>query len=367
MKDLIRRFFSRDTMNYTKLSEESGSSASQEYLLATESLEKEASLSIEETETYDLPALSRPGEAIKLLDLPDFLIERISNLLDEVSLLSLKNINASFRGLIRIDDGRISQCARWAMLCLLEDDLLRAGKPLPLRLACRYCKRAHLKMDFGVKHGNAGHGIECLGPVETFRPRARFCWRSIPRMLDYTSKATEAANESRGRRVKDGWALVRRPTCCHCYTPLVPDQDDLLECPICNKECEVCKYLPAPIFERDGARRPLESHENIRFVRRACKHYKLEIQDLNGIRHPGRPAPEEPKKWRFGSFRVEGRYGVDVERCLLHSQRRRKNPFSLHGPVEIPQSPEAPGARRESEELYFHPSRPQPSLVRSLN
>ncbi len=110
MKDLIRRLFSRDTMNYTKLSEESGSSASQEHLLVTESLEKEASLSVDETETCDLPASSCPGERIKLLDLPNFVIERISKLLDEVSLLSLKNVNASFRGLIRIDDGRLGPC-----------------------------------------------------------------------------------------------------------------------------------------------------------------------------------------------------------------------------------------------------------------
>jgi len=333
MEHLIRRIFTRGLWKCTALRTDSAFGASQEYLLSNQSVENKEYLSGDDSE----PRAS-------LAHLGEDLILRISSLLDEVSLLCLKNTNARFRDIIKTNQTEFSQCVRWRMLTLLEQDLLGKGDSLPGSLACMYCKRTHPRADLGVRNGNAGYGIERLYLMEACGPDARFCWRYIPDLLDYTARIEYPEVENHDlppfARLTDRWVSAYRAICCHCCGRLDLDDNDKYSCPACNKKCEACGFAKLVHFERHGPQRPLESYANIRFVRRRATGYGLEIRDLNGIRHPERPPPKEPKIWRERCFASEILQAVRANECLLH-QHIERNLFSLYSPVVLFTSPES--------------------------
>ena len=346
-KGLIRYFFPANT---TATSTDATFGASQEYLLRTKSVEDQGYLSDDESDSGDAP-LKDHGEGA-LPHLPKDLILRISKVLDEVSLLCWKNTNRYFREIITMDETQISQCARWEMLTLLEDDLLDRDKSrdksfaLLKKLACRYCKLAHPKEDFGVPDGNVGYGVERLYLIDACAPQKRFCWRYIPKLLDYTSGIENL--DGRGQKLlTDKWVCVSREVCNHCGNRLVRDETDKFVCQFCAKKCEICGFGVFPNFERHGPRRPLESYAGIRFMRRMEKDYRLEIRDLNGIRDPQKPLPSEPKIWREQGFWAEYHQEYPALECRIHRVRTSRNPFSLYSPVENSKSyfPRRPGRR----------------------
>lgn len=116
----------------------------------------------------------------------------------------LEDIAPPFRSLI--NKTQVSQCVRWAVLCWLECDLLARGAPSPDRLACRFCKRSHPLQDFGIPGKNVGYGVERLYLLQGWAPQGRFCWRHIPKRLNYTT--TQVATEEK-------WVVVRHLTCLH--------------------------------------------------------------------------------------------------------------------------------------------------------
>jgi hypothetical protein len=204
MEYLIRRIFTPGLWKCTALRTDSSFGASQEYLLSNHSVENKAYLSGNDSEPH--ASLAHLGENLVL---------RISSLLDEVSLLCLKNTNARFRDIIKIKEKQFSQCVRWRMLTLLEQDLLGKGDSLPDSLACMYCKQTHARADFGVRNGNAGYGIERLYLMEACGPDARFCWRYIPNLLDYTARIEYPEVENHDlppfARLTDRWVSAYRP------------------------------------------------------------------------------------------------------------------------------------------------------------
>ena len=327
MENLIRRIFTWGFRKCTARRTDSSSGASQEYLLSDQSVEEKdyEYLSGDDSEPYtSLPHLA------------DDLVLRISSLLDEVSLLCLKNTNAHFRNIIKMNEKQLPRCVKWRMLTLLERDLQDKGDSLPNTLACIYCKRTHPRADFGVRNGNAGYGIERLYVMEACGPGVRFCWRYIPKLLDYTARIENPEVDNRdlpySARSTDKWVSAYRATCCHCCGRLDHDQNGKLSCPTCKKKCEACGFTMLLHYERHGPQRPLESYANIRFVRNLGTGYSLEIRDLNGIRHPDEPPPKEPKIWRERCLLSEIHQDIRAAMCLLHDPVER-NLFSLYSPV----------------------------------
>lgn len=304
-------------------------SPSQEHLLPKRLAEKEHYLFEDKKQTEQ--ALSK---------LPDDIILRIASLLNQVSRLCLKYTNKRFRETLKTDDVRLSQCVNWLMLARLERDLLKKGEALPDRLACRYCKQAHPKEDFGVRNGNVGYGIERLEISDFPIPEMRFCWRYIPRLLLYGSDVeSEKIEQDYPKPLQDTWTLTRRWTCLHCNNELTAFQAKKLRCPICEIDCEVCRPLNLPYLQRLGPKRLLESYANIRFVRRTCTGGKFEVRDLNGIRHPERPLPKEPREWRQGSIVTDLRKHIRIAGYLIHRYRVGRNRFSLYSPYIPPGRP----------------------------
>ena len=329
-KDLIRCFLPADI---TASSTDFAFGASQEYLLGTLSVERKGSLSDNESDSGHA-SLKDHGEGA-LPRLPKDLVLRISEVLDEVSLLCFKNTNRYLREIITINETQISQCARWRMLTFLEADLVARDKSYALlrHLACMYCKRAHPKEDFGVPDGNVGYGVERLYLIHACEPDARFCWRYIPKLLNYTPGIENL--DGRGQKLlTDKWVCEYRKMCYHCGNRLVSDETDKLVCQFCAEECEICKIWALPNFERHGPQRPLESYAGIRFVRRTKKDYRLEIRDLNGIRDPQKPLPSEPKIWREWGRWVEIFQEYMAVECLVHKFIISRNRFSLYSPVD---------------------------------
>ena len=334
MKAFIRRIFAADVGKYKSRSTRSTQSSSQEYLLADSLLEKKTYLSGDKTDPYD-DAPVKYCRGAQLPSLPQKVISRISGFLDEVSVLCLKNTSTHLRDVIKIDESQVSQCARWRMLCFLESDLRNEGSYLPSHLACRYCKRAHPREEFGVRDGNVGYGIERLRLIELSRPEARECWRSIPKKLVYTP-GTESLGTSTTHPPNKGdkWVVVRVPVCVHCCERSSRHENGSLECQVCKQECKVCGFSIGLNFERHGPERPLEDYANIRFVRRFCNDFRLEMQDLNGIRDPRRRPGQEHKNkiWRERSLIAEFWQYVHIERALVPKNQRR---FSLYSDIHI--------------------------------
>lgn len=242
LKALVRRMFAADVGKSQSRSTRSIQDPSQEYLLADSLLERKTYLSGDKTDPYPDASVKYCGGA-ELPSLPQEVTSRISRFLDEVSVLCLKNTNTNLRDVIKIDESQVSQCARWMMLCFLESDLRNEGSSLPGHLACRYCKKAHPREEFGVRDGNVGYGVERLCLIETSLPKTRQCWRSIPKLLVHTP-GTESLGISTALPEKGGdkWVLVRVPICVHCCERLSRHENGSWDCPVCKQECEVCGF-----------------------------------------------------------------------------------------------------------------------------
>ena len=269
--------------------------------------------------------------------LPDDVVLYMSNFLDEVSLVCLTFVSTRFRRLVRAVESRAVRCVRWRVQCLLEQDLIRSMLArdtlltMPDRLACNFCKCLHPLKDFGVRGKNGGYGIETLRLVPRVHPEARYCWRHIRKRLNYSSdngslhleKSTiETPSEER-------WVEIYEATCLHCGTRLTGDAHVGYACSVCHEECSICHLAFLRSFKRQGPQRPLESHTKIRFKRRRCTGYTLEIRDLNGIQRD--PLPPESSTWFERSPMFESAEHSLVSGCLVPRKYRR---FPLYSPVE---------------------------------
>lgn len=200
-------------------------------------------------------------------------------------------------------------------------------------LGLQVLQKAHPREEFGVRDGNVGYGVERLCLIETSLPKTRQCWRSIPKLLVYTP-GTESLGISTALPEKGGdkWVLVRVPICVHCCERLSRHENGSWDCPVCKQECEVCGFSTDLVLQTHGPDRPLEDYANIRFVRRYCHNFRLEIQDSNGIREPRRRPGQEPKIWRERSLIAEFWQYIHIEKALVPKNQRR---FSLYSDVYI--------------------------------
>lgn len=118
--------------------------------------------------------------------LPDGVVLRIPSRLGLISRASLKYTNSHLRKLIPRAISQSPQCNRWRVLCLLEQDYLAKNVALN-RLTCCFCKRSHPKEDFGVRGRDTGCGVECLYMLGRYSPEVRYCYRHVPKTVDYSS------------------------------------------------------------------------------------------------------------------------------------------------------------------------------------
>ena len=205
------------------------------------------------------------------------LILGIAGFLGEVFLLCLKNTNTHFRDTIKIDESQVSQCARWTMHCFLEIDLQDKGSSPPSQFGCGCCKRAHPQEEFGGGDGNVNYGIERLHLIEICHLKARYCWRYIPKILNYTTPQ---------QTIKDQWIMVMFLICIHCHERSSRHENGDWKCPVCQEKYEVCRFGRELRYERHGPERPLEDYANVRFVRRYYQDLRLEIPEDAQTKNP---------------------------------------------------------------------------------
>ena len=326
---MFRGFLTKVRAKHTIEAKEFHSNASRENLLSdyTQFLDEK---------TYEESVPYRSGPTFS--DLPAGIILRISSFVDIATLLSFHYTNRTLRESVSLENAGTSRCARWMMLHLLEKDSANKGHPLPDRLACWYCKRSHPKEDFGLEHGNVGFGIERLLMFSIPCRKYRFCWRYIPKLLNYTPSTDDLKTDSNDDNNQvERWIEVPRHQCMHCSSKTHVDQTGKRQCSECKQECEICGFREVSSFERRGPKRPFESFENLRFVKRAKHNYRAEIRDMNGLRRPGSQLHPESRIWKNGSLSNEFRQHVRavesiVPRKLQDDQQRR---FALYVPIVL--------------------------------
>lgn len=265
---------------------------------------------------------------LSLALLPQSVLTYVLNMLDVVSLLSLKNTNSQFRRFIEIDKLLVSRCARWRMLAHLEEDLRAQGARCPKKLSCCFCKRSHPIKDFGTMHGNIGYGIERLYLLHRHLSTIRFCWRHIPTRLNYTPAVKRDGLQEPADT--DTWVEVSVMSCMHCGTRACLDENGDYTCAVCDEECAICGFGDVPGFERHGPQRPLESYSKLRFIRRRNTGYQLEMRDLNGIQKS--EPPKEQSFWIERRQYWENMKHREVSRHLVRSDERQ---HPLYSPVEL--------------------------------
>jgi len=336
-QNLIRRTFTVDIRKFAALNAKSAFDTSQEHLLVNQSFEEQTYQPGDEPDADDYAFLQGRNDRA-LPHLPEDLILRISGLLDEVSLLCLKNTNTRFRHTITISEALISRCARWMVLCRLEEDIRNRDGSLPDQLACMYCKKPHPQKDFGVRNGNVGYGIERLLMIESCQPYFRYCWRYLPKIMNYSPGIENLDKRGRPSR-RDKWVELLEAICFHCGDRLNLEENGQSECRTCNKECEVCGFGMLRGWERHGPQRPLGTYANIRFIRFGPD---LEIRDVNGIRDLRKPLAPEPSIWRQGSVRFE--IGQHLRVWCSYVAFNKCDHFSFINPIE--RQKERPGAKK---------------------
>ncbi|KAL8784630.1 MAG: hypothetical protein Q9195_008979 [Heterodermia aff. obscurata] len=332
MKIIFRDFLMKDRAKFTIKTKEFHSNAAREYLLSdyTHFLNEKA---YEDSVEDSVPDRSGPT----LSDLPADIILRISGFVDIVTLLSFHYTNRTLRENVSLKDAGISRCARWMMLHLLEKDSADKGDSPPDRLACWYCKTSHPKEDFGVEPGNVGFGIERLSILTVPGRKFRFCWRYIPKFLDYTPSTDDLKTDFNDDNQVERWIEVPRHQCMHCSSKTYVDQTGRRQCSECKQECEICGFREVSIFERRGPKRPFESFENLRFVQRMKHGYQTEIRDMNGLRRPGQQLHPEPRIWKNKSSFNEFLQHSRAEDSILPRKRQgdQQRRFALYVPLEF--------------------------------
>ena len=229
------------------------------------------------------------------------------------------------------------RCVRWRFQCLLEEDLIRGMLArgtlltMPDRLACSFCKRLHPLEDFGARGKSVGYGIEALRLAQRSNPEARYCWRHIPKRLNYNldngSRQLEKWTDQ--TPLEEKWVEIYEATCLHCGTRLIRDENVEYACSVCREECSICHFAFMKSYKRQGPPRPFESYTKIRFIRRRCTGYALEIRDLNGIQR--NPLPPESSYWFERTPMFESAEHSLISGCLVPWKYRR---FPLHSPVK---------------------------------
>ena len=316
LKQGVQQFFSGGSKKQARKSNESAISTSQEHLLASPWAEEQDN---------PLGTEIHPQNHAFLSYLPTELILCISELLDQGSLLALKNTNRRFQDAISISGVRISRCARWKMLCYLERDLMDRDEPLPNRLACFYCKDAHAKEEFTRFDNDVGHGVRRLHVIQTSQPEARFCWRWVPTTsLHYLLRIEDVAAIT---PTPPKSVYTYRWICEHCGERIIDrDENNKLYCRMCSQVCKICSSRAFLIFEFYGFEHPLEACSTL------AKNHQLQTQDSNDIPDPPKPPPPEPEISRDRSLRIEVSPQFTAEHSLVHRSRVRRNRVPLSNP-----------------------------------
>ena len=109
--------------------------------------------------------VQRDGASCSLTSLPHEITLLILEILDIVSLVSLKLTSKRFFETIAVKKTKLNACAKWAITCLLEQDLIAKGAPLPTFIACFFCKEKHPAQrlrpppdPYGIRFRAAGDG-----------------------------------------------------------------------------------------------------------------------------------------------------------------------------------------------------------------
>lgn len=180
---------------------------------------------------------------------------------------------------------------KWRINCLLEKDSRAKGAPLPQKLQCAFCKRAHDLYMFVVPRINVG--------MTKSDPEIRHCWLHMSKRFCYCPAFRDPQQREWAQSLKrDRWIATLRMICLHCGTKLQKNVDTGEEkCPMCTHKCDICGYIKLPIFCRFGPARGFESvkHLRLRLVRRKKAGFVLEIEDRNGM-FPHRYGATYPKR-----------------------------------------------------------------------
>lgn len=227
-----------------------------------------------------------------LQSLPLEITFQILGTLDIVSLVCLRMTSQRLRRIIAAVRKRdLSLCVRWRINGLLEKDSRAKGAPLPQKLQCAFCKRAHDQKMFGSPRTNVGYGIEYLEMTKR-DPERRHCWLHMPKRFCYSPAFRDPQQRDWARKLeRDRWIATSHMICLHCGTRLeknVQSGEGAEEgCPLCTRKCDICGYIKLAIFCRLGPERRFESVKRLRLVRRKKAGFVLEIEDRNGrFSHP---------------------------------------------------------------------------------
>jgi hypothetical protein len=191
--------------------------------------------------------LEKTSPNTKLENLPNDILWEITNKLDDVSKICLRNTSTYFRSAIHVDFAKLSLCSKWLLTCRFETDYYAQLKFYPSRVACAFCKmKVHQECvrPTTVSNSIKGRGFEALELMHR-EPVARFCVlhaRVLFRLGD-VSLSREEVNPAK-------WTKKTQLTCMHCGADVGDADQRLTGCNRC--ECDVCPRVIQPRYEISG-------------------------------------------------------------------------------------------------------------------
>lgn len=158
--------------------------------------------------------------------MPADVILSITPFLDPVSSLCLEYTSTKFRRLLARKKRVLRPCELWKVTCLFERDLIQAGKALPKRLMCAFCKIPHDRNQFSKPHTAYYYGFETLRMIVVENPLARHCWSHLPKRINYahTFRNTQHKQWAQGL-LEDRWIVTFDLACNHCGERLQTDEE----------------------------------------------------------------------------------------------------------------------------------------------
>jgi hypothetical protein len=200
-----------------------------------------------------------PQYVLSLSNLPSKVIDQISLSLDSVSARCLSVTCRRLRKLVVIGDDKLTQCAKWLVMCRFELDSKtkqprsiskeKSSQQDDAKLTCALCKtRQSLSRFEGDTIPNGFQHLHMLRRGSF----SRLCQSHVPKTLLGRFIPSEGDNIYHGSidYIRTRWECRKRPMCLHCGTIQAPEADDQLTC---SCSCEFCpKDALVPTFARHG-------------------------------------------------------------------------------------------------------------------
>lgn len=189
-------------------------------------------------------SLIRPSPLERL---PTEILQLISDVLDDVSAVCLKNTNSTLRSRINRDSTSFSRCTKWLIMCRFESDLLKniPWERQPEKVTCAFCKVKRTKAQIiGRGSGRKGVSFSTFSLGRWHVPSTnRYCAKH-PVFITWVKPAP-------GHHVPTTWVMTRRLTCSHCEARVDSSDARITGCAEC--QCDVCPRVCRALFTRYGA------------------------------------------------------------------------------------------------------------------